>query len=55
VSEQQTDAGIKYKVIVEQGEETRTIWRYGADLDPMILKGFKAGQRPRRLKARGMR
>jgi hypothetical protein len=45
LSERQTDRGLKYEVIERKGRETRTIWRYRADIDPEILKDFKAGQR----------
>jgi len=43
---------LRYEVIVRKYRETRTLSQYGADLDPKLLKGFKAGQRSRRHKAR---
>jgi len=52
LGERQTDAGFMYRVIAGKGRETRTIWRCWADIDPEMLKGFKAGQRSRRHKAR---
>jgi hypothetical protein len=56
VSERQTDAGFEYEVIAGNGLETRTTWRYWADLDQELLQGllkqFKAKQRTRRYKAR---
>jgi hypothetical protein len=52
LGERQTDGGLKYEVIKGEGQETRTIWRYRADIDPRILKGFKAGQRSTRYMVR---
>jgi hypothetical protein len=53
VNERQTDAGLMYGVIAGNGPESRFLWRYGADLDPTLLKEFKKRQRLRRQKARG--
>jgi hypothetical protein len=53
VNERQTDAGLMYNVIAGNSPESRLPWRYGADLDPMLLKEFKKKQPLRRQKARG--
>jgi hypothetical protein len=52
LGERQTDGGLTYEVIEGKGRETRTIWRYRADIDPEMLKGFKAGQRSTRYMVR---
>ena len=52
LGERQTDEGLKYEVIEGKGRETRTIWQYRADIDPEMLKGFKAGQRSTRYMVR---
>ena len=52
LGERQTDGGLKYEVIEGKERETRTIWRYRADIDPEMLKGFKAGQRSTRYMVR---
>jgi len=52
LGERQTDAGFMYEVREGKGRATRTIWRYRADIDLEMLKGFKAGQRSRRHEAR---
>ena len=52
LGERQTDGGLKYEIIEGKRRETRTIWRYRADIDPEMLKGFKAGQRSTRYMVR---
>jgi hypothetical protein len=51
-AKRQTDGGLKYEVVERERRETRTIWRYRADIDPEMLKGFKAGQRSTRYMVR---
>jgi hypothetical protein len=43
LGERQIDGKLKYEIIEGKGREIRIIWRYRADIDPEMLKGFKAG------------